>query len=672
MTLRSALAPSVLALALLAGCPEDPAPTASDATAADATADAAPDGGSDTTVVVDDPDCDPLVPSFCALPWPSSHYLADDATTDTGYRIALGLTSLPANRDGVHVSPTRYALADGFSVNAPFIAHFPELDPASLLDENALAQSVQPDSPLLLFQVSADGTTLTQLPIWGEIDPRERDEAKRALFLRPGIILPEATRFIVALRDLKARDGSDLTPSEAFAALRDGTSEGTAVASRQAHFDAIFGLLEGQGVQRSGLLLAWDFVTASSRSMHGDVLKVRDESLAYADANGVPFTITSIEERTVEEDPNIALEVLGTFEVANFQEPYPFLQAEWTRFARGDDDLPVQQGTRQAEFRALIPHSALDGTPHGILMHGHGLNGTHNQIGAGFYKEIANTENFIIVGANMIGMSTDDVDEITVMIFDLSHFHGLAERVQQALVEHLVLIRGMRDHFDQVPEIASRNIVVDTDHLYYSGISQGGIYGASIMALSTDMTRGHLGVPGQNYSLLLLRSVDFDPFLLALNVAYPNSLSKALLLSSIQGIWDSADPVSFYRHISVDPFPNTPSHNVLLASATGDYQVALLSNEITARSDVGVALMPDYGKEVPLVEPTPYPHVGSALVNYSFGNPWPEPGAQPPEDEFGDPHSKPRKLEWHNQQMLHFFRTGEVIDVCGGDGCTPD
>jgi len=75
---------------------------------------------------------------------------------------------------------------------------------------------------------------------------------------------------------------------------------------------------------------------------------------------------------------------------------------------------------------------------------------------------------------------------------------------------------------------------------------------------------------------------------------------------------------------------------------------------------------------VPLVTPVAYPHKGSGLVNFSFGNPWPAPGNVPPNDKLGDPHGKPRNLDHHNQQMAHFWRTGEILDVCGGDGCTPD
>jgi hypothetical protein len=84
-----------------------------------------------------------------------------------------------------------------------------------------------------------------------------------------------------------------------------------------------------------------------------------------------------------------------------------------------------------------------------------------------------------------------------------------------------------------------------------------------------------------------------------------------------------------------------------------------------------VPILAGYARDVPLVTPVPYPQTGSGIVLYGFGNPWPRPGNHPPMDDVGDPHGKPRELAWHNEQMFHFFRTGEIEDVCGGDGCTP-
>jgi hypothetical protein len=306
------------------------------------------------------------------------------------------------------------------------------------------------------------------------------------------------------------------------------------------------------------------------------------------------------------------------------------------------------------------------------MVHGHGLNGTHGQIRASHFDEDATREKVIIVGANMIGMSSEDVAGIIQMVGDLSEFPVLSDRLHQGVLNHAFLVRGMKRGFGQVPEVAATGLVLDTDQVYYNGISQGGIYGATHMAVSLDLERGHLGVPGNNYSTLLQRSVDFAGFFIIMSLSYPDARDQQILLATIQNLWDSTDPVSHYRHISAEPFPGTPKHAVLLASATADWQVALLTNEIVARSDIGVALLPGYGKELPLITPTPYPHVGSGLVNYSFGNPWPAPGNLPPSDDLGDPHGKPRKVEAHNQQMFHFYRTGEIIDTCGGDGCNPE
>jgi len=398
---------------------------------------------------------------------------------------------------------------------------------------------------------------------------------------------------------------------------------------------------------------------------------MRDDALATLGAASPAFTIDSVTPYTLAENAHVAYEVLGTFEVPNYVDPVPVGPQTGYRLHLGPDGLPAQNGTYQAEFRARIPRSALDGTPHGVIIHGHGLNGTHAQISKDTFDEIADTEHFIWVGCNMIGMSNEDVPTIVEMLGDMSHFPVLADRLHQGALDHVFLARAMKVGFDQVPEISALGVVVDPTQLYYNGISQGGIYGGTHMALAVDVERGHLGVPGNNYSTLLQRSSDFGVFFVVLSSIYTDPRDQQVLLGAIQGLWDAVDPVSHYRHITEEPFPGTPAHAVLLASAKGDWQVANLTNEIVARSGF-VALLPGYGKPVALTSETPYPVTGSGLVMYDFGNPWPPPGNKPPVDAVGDPHGKPRSLPEHNAQMLHFYRTGEIIDTCGGDGCTPN
>jgi hypothetical protein len=658
------LLPFLALVTTLAGCGSESESTTGTTTTTTTTP------GLEPLDIPDDPDCDPLVPEVCAMPFPSSRWLAPDSKRVTGYTLTFGATTLPQNKKGVHVDPEPYKRLDGFGVGVPAVAFFPELDGSDLPDETRIAESLSKDARVMMFEV--DGKALKRIPCFAEIDKAAKLDEERSIIVRPAVILKEATRYVVALRGLKRQGGSDVKPSDAFIALRDHRAAGTPVEDRVPHFEEIFGLLGDAGVPREDLLLSWDWVTASGEALHGPLLHMRDEAFAeLGDASPV-FAITSMQTYTEAENPNIAYEVLGTFEVPDYTVKTKLGPADAYLLNWGADGLPAQTGTYKAEFRARIPRSAAGGEPHGVMMHGHGLNGSHGQIAGEHFDLLANQEKVVIVGCNMLGMSSEDVNTILEMLNDLSGFPFLADRLHQGVLDHAFLIRGMKKGFDKIPEIAATGLVIDPAQMYYNGISQGGIFGATHMAMSLDITRGHLGVPGNNYSTLLQRSSDFAPFFVLLGFVYPDARDEQVLLGAIQNLWDRTDPVSHYRHISAEPYPGTPSHDVLLASATGDWQVANLTNEIAARSDIGIALLPGYGKDVALVDPTPYPHNGSGIVTYNFGNPWAPPGNKPPFDDIGDPHGKPRQLPWHNEQMFHFYRTGEIIDVCGGDGCNPD
>lgn len=628
-------------------------------------------------VIGDDPDCDPLIPEHCAMPFPSSRFLEVDATRKTGFTLAYGARTLPPNKFGVHIDPAPYRRLDGFGVGQPIVTYFPRLDASALPDETRIAETLEGNSPVALFKVGASGT-FERLPCWAEPDRSDPDPDHRALLVRPAVLLEEGTRYVVALRGLVDVDGAPIRPSDAFVALRDRRSAGTPVADRQARFDEIFAGLEASGYSRGDLTLAFDWVTASTEALHGPLLHMRDDALAALGDERPAITVTAVTEFPEADSPDIAFEVEGTFSVPNYLVPVEVGGQTGYRLDFGPDGLPRRGASTEAGFLLRVPRSALPvapatkGAPHGAFIHGHGLNGSYGQIRNGWMSRLANEEKFLVVGTNMIGMSQDDVDTILAMLVDLSAFPALSDRLHQGALHHVFLGRALKRGFDSIPALASRGVVLDASQVYYNGISQGGIFGATHLALSPDITRGQLGVPGNNYSTLLQRSVDFGPFFLVLQATYPDVHDRQVLLSAMQGLWDSVDPVSHYRHVKAKPHPNTPSHDVLLASATADWQVALVTNEVVVRTGIGVELLPGYGKDVPMVSPVTYPWKGSGLVNYSFGNPWPAPGNKPPSDDIGDPHGKPRNLAHHNQQMVHFWRTGEILDVCGGDGCTPD
>lgn len=632
-------------------------------------------------------DCDPILgqgPDLpCAMPWPSNLYLEESSTSETGYVLGFGAASLPANNQGAVPPPENYRHLDGYGPGSQILALFPGIDLTGLASEDHIERSLLPDAPIVLLEDQRG--TLRRVPYFVELDSYETDPALQTLFVRPAEILKEATRYVVAFRGLRNRSGAAIAPAPAFVRLRDGnTADVPVLAKRQARFDRVFATLASQGIDKQSLVVAWDFVTASNRALHGDLLAMRDDALSRTGKLGAALKVSGITEYVPMADgsgkpvdADIAVEVRGTFEVPDYLADYRIGTFAGTRLRRDGKGLPTASGTRSPEFWLRIPYSAVDGksTPHGLVLYGHGLLGSGTQVRGGFNGRIANRKNLIYFAADLTGMGSDDQASVIQILTDVSRFPHLAERLQQGLVEWVLLARGMRERMESLPELAKYKIKVNRDELYYSGISQGGIFGASFVALSPDVERGHLGVPGNNYSLLLQRSTDFTGgFSVVLGAAYPSTRDQAVVLSAIQLLWDATDPVSHYRHLSVEPYPGNRAHHVLLGPARGDYQVAVLSNEILARSGVGVPLLANYDDErtVFAAPGQPYPHSGSGVVLWHFGNPWPAPGNQPPVDKDDDPHELPRRRDSHNDQLVHFFRTGQIIDVCAGKPCWPD
>ena len=545
----------------------------------------------------------------------------------------------------------------------------PNLDASDLPDENDIGASLDEYANILLFEVA--GNSLTRVPYFAELDRNEADPAQRVLFVRPAVILEEATRYIVAFRDLTDTSSASIQASPAFADLVAGTASGP-LADRQARFDEVFTLLESETVPRTDLLLAWDFVTASSEAMHGPLLAMRDDALTAIGTDGPPLVVTNTEERTVMQDGNTYLRITGTLTVPSYLTSKAINGFASTVLNFDASGVPVQNGTRTMQWWMLVPHSATSTQP-GMLQYGHGLLGSGRQTWAGHNAVVANTHDYIYFGTNWTGFDEDMQLTVGIAVRGLSAFEFIADTLHQGIIDALMLGRTMRQRINTLPPLMSRGITVDTTDFHYSGISQGGIFGATYMAMSTDVTRGHLGVPGINYSTLLHRSVDFAPFFSMLEMSYANTQDQAILLATVQMLWDSTDPTSHYRHIVADPYPNTPVHSVILAPAKGDHQVAVITNEIVARTDIGIPIMENYDDERTVfgVTPATYPRMGSGVVLYDHGNPWPPAGNLPPMDGT-DPHSLPRRLPEHNVQMTTFFRTGEIIDVCGGDGCNPN
>jgi hypothetical protein len=713
--------------------------------------------------------CDDLDTRLCLLPFPNDQFTALDATTPTGRRVDLSPLATPRAFGSKPMDPTEWNRNDGFSPGSMIITFVPNLDltttfgldsepesgagsataddPFAVRDDvpdavvEAPAMSMAPDAPIVLL----DADTGERHPYWAELDEHPTtlgDGHDRTLIVRPLTNLEEGRRYIVALRDLRAADGSELAPSTTFTALRDAyepprnprgkpkkpkfpPAADIDPADRAGRYQDIFTRLDASGVAVDDLHLAWDFHVASAQNLAGRALAIRDAAFAQLGdtdlADLVPAgaaPAVTIREHVDEVDGQGAVTrtVHGTVTVPNYlttPQDGPSLEqlgdvslvAPQSRFVYasptpGPMDTPIQNPivpTTEAEFTCKVPVGVEGGAK--PTLYGHGLLGGRGEVEGGSTRDLRSIGH-AMCAVDWIGMATEDITNVALILHDISFFPSLADRAQQGFLNFMYLGRALVHPDGAVAQAAFQGAdgrpLLDTGELFYNGNSQGGIMGGALTALAPDFTKSVLGVPGMNYSTLLNRSVDWegdfldptDPDIPAYASftynAYPDKVGQQLVFALLQMLWDRAEANGYAHHMTSDPYPNTPAHQVLLEVAHGDYQVTNVAAEVQART-IGAdflttALAPGRHWERN-VSPTTAPYglqpfvtdgaeayapSGSAIVYWDSGNPIPPNGNVPPPYLGQDPHGDPRADPGALRQKQRFYADGTIVDVHGG------
>jgi hypothetical protein len=632
--------------------------------------------------------CDPLAPSYCGFPYPNDYWTVQDPSTPTGKRLALSAEITPVNDMGVGSDPGPLNQADGFSPGLAAMTHMPGATSAGLPTPVTIEASLEDDSPTVIL----DTVTGRRVGHWAELDqylvrakernlaghehprftvPREPDELleERTLFIRPAIRPEDARRYILAIRNVMDESGTPLPPSPGFQALRDGTpSEDPDVERRRAHFEDIFGRLEAAGVPRDNLQLAWDYTTASRESTTRWMVHMRDEALANY-SNGVPYRIDVMASDVEEAHTACRLEV--TFDMPL----YTTHGSAGSTLNFGPDGMPQQNGTFEYAAALIVPLSA-QAEPAPLVLYGHGMLGFKEEVVLGF-QGYANQANLAMFALDWIGFAAADVVPLVQYLSqgDVSNFRVIAERMHQGFLNFLLAMRTLSREAEGGPATllnetlatACGGAQIDGSRRYYFGGSQGGILGANIMALSTDVVRGVLAVPGQPYNILNNRSVNFDRFS---EIAYPryywNALDMQMNLALIQGLWDRAEPTGYSKYIRSNMLPNTPQHEVLLQVSVGDHQVADLGAHIMARTIGAVNLAPAY-REIWGIDTVSGPHEGSGMIEMFFGNDQtPIENVPPWSDPVRDPHSRAHEVDVFVDIVRRFMDDGVIENICDG------
>jgi hypothetical protein len=639
------------------------------------------EGEIDLTLTTDPAICDPLGGDRCMLPFPNDHFTVADSATATGRRVQLAPEATPANADGVHVDPTELNRNDGFSPGSAIAVLLPGVDPVAsgLAPITDMARSLDRDAPIVLI----DAKTGRRHPYWAELDARAPDADHQLLFVRPAENLAEGRRYIVAVRDVVDAAGQPIAPSEVFRAYRDRLeSDVPEVEDRRDEMEAIFRRLRGALVDRDELILAWDFTVASGENLSERLLAMRDDAFAQLGEAAPAFSVTSV---APSGRANLATEVQGTVEVPSYLtgdgSPGTVLN---NGDGPGSAATPTRNGTYTARFICTIPRSATnpDGTanPTRMMVYGHGLLGSAREV-FGASSRYASVWNVTTCATWWIGMSEDDLGAVLAALGDMSAFRTIPDRLQQSMLNVLYLGRLMKHpaglSADPAFRAADGTPLLDQQNLTFNGVSQGGILGGAVTAVAQDWERAFLGVPAMNYSTLLDRSVDFDPFSVVFDPNYPDWVDRQLTILLAQMLWDRGENNGYAEHITDDPYHDTPDKQVMLFEAFGDHQVANVATEVMART-IDAELRTPALADGRSLDAEPFwgidrvrrlPDSGdSYLVVWDFGTDAP-PVENVPNRAGDDPHGMGRGQVDVLTVATTFLDEGTLVDTCGGAPC---
>ncbi len=604
--------------------------------------------------------CDPLDPSICALPFPSGFFLAD-ADTVTGHQVAFRDDSLGIDRDNNRMDPTRWNERDGFATAGPLLTFFDDVSANELMGHDAIDQY----ESATVTTVILDLETGDRVPHWAELDMSADYADERLLILQPAVPLHHDRHYAVGIRGLLDSQGKRIAASDGFAALRDGTDTDTwDIEGRRSLFDdTIFPALQSTGFDRAELQLAWDFHTASRESVLGRMEWMRDDALERT-ADGTTYWIDAVDDDDCDAGAEIARSIEGRFLMPLYTET----DEPGTELTRDGDGMPYYNGDTEVPFLIKVPCSVWEaGVPAPLLQYGHGLLGSRAEVGYGWARTMANDIGAVTFGIDWKGMSDDDYNSIIVMTAtNLADFPFVAERSHQGFAEFAVALRVVRDQLSATESLQKDGAaLVDPDTVGYYGNSQGGILGAGYLGMSTDLTRGILGVPGAPYGLLLPRSYDFDPYFLILKNKWDDHRDIAINLALMSMIWEPTEGAGWLRAMNEAPGPGAPAKQVLIQTAIGDAQVTTLGAQLMARAYGASTIAPET-RPIWGVDEQAGGFTGSAIVEWFYPDGAVEPYTNLPPDHEFDTHECPRR-EWAaKQQLRDFLVAGVVNQYCDG------
>lgn len=636
--------------------------------------------------------CDPIDPTACLYPFPSSHFLRTDPTTETQYRVAFGPKSLMKTMDGGRISPTLWNELDGFSTIAPLLFYLPGAVNNTFIPHTDIGRYLEPDASTIILNVVSG----QRVAHWTELDMV--DSSEPSIVMQPAVPLEHSTRYMAVVRHLRDSSGQLIHRSPAFASLMGGDPNAAHDIKRYDQYhNELIPAMQAAGINIDEVQLAWDFVTVSSATNHGRYEAMRTTAMAY---NPLVEVVREEQGNCDVSGTQIGRSITAKLTVPNF------LTQKWKRggfLPRSSPGVrgPIVQSGESSTYVLIRVPCSLTEREHPqaavqVVQYGHGLFGSRQEVTSGWIGEWLNSEKMVFFASDWFGMSKfDKLKVMRIILSDLSHFATIPESTLQGWANKVVVYKSMLSgQLRQFLQNSGISLVPHHSNIPYYGISQGGVVGGGYVASSPYISRATLGVPGSPFALLLSRSHDFDAFHYLFTFSLYGWRDIRIALGLMQQLWDQGESAGWLSYMQQHP-SSVPNKTVLIQDAHGDAQVTILGAQLMARAfqakNVVPAIQPIWG--VPPIQESqttrdmdhfnfsnsnslhglkssgsPFVNrnttTGSAITEWRYDNVPAMPFENiAPLQEF-DTHECIRREPESQSQIFNFFTTGVIGQTC--------
>ncbi|MFQ3343788.1 MAG: hypothetical protein ACKVI6_05810 [Candidatus Poseidoniales archaeon] len=608
--------------------------------------------------------CDNTNPIHCMLPFPSDAFLVDDTSTVTGKRISYLPSTLPKSGTVGEVFAPILNQIDGASPNTQIMtAFYVEADVSDMAGQYTIGKSLEANHPTMIINQK----TGTVIPHWVELDLRSEENQPTIIHLRTIQALDHNTTYVVLMNNLVDSLGNEIEAPRGFAALRDGVlTTSSDVENRRPYFENLFSWIEDNtGRSASSLQTAWSFTTASTDSLIGPLLSMRNDALDRIGPAGIDCTVESNTEVMTEDGNRSHWLITGTYTAPQYTES--FYPPTLIRRASDTDRTPVFVENREIPFWLVIPGTAIVKGPADLTIWGHGFLGNGNT--SGLYGW-ANQNNAAMLGTSFYGWSDDDYSSIEYAVLDMNYFQHQAERLEQSMINQVIMIKTFMGICSELPDfLYEGSKLVDVSNPTYTGYSNGAIRGPSIVGLSPDLHRGVLWAGGSSFTHIIERCTQYDKFhfIFASEYGYEKQLDRAVAISIMQSFWDPVEADTFL-YLREDGYGDEiQSFELMTLFSITDFQISNISSARMMRTG-GIPLLDSstitpYGFEgINIVSSG---HNGSVGVFFDGGY-----EHAPDGNIYGEePHSAHNAiggLMIARDMAFRFLKTGIVLDTCEG------